>query len=113
MINVVALICVIGSAALVIAADALIKWASHDGTWQQVLYSPKMLLCYVLYFVQIILAIIIFRSKGELSIYTSLFVVFYSMLGVVVGVGLFNERLTGTQITGIVLGMISTYLITR
>ena len=104
------LILVILSAFLVIAADALIKLASNC-SWNKLFYSPLMIACYVFYFVQIILAMMIFKSKGELAVYTNLFVVFYAILGVTFGCLMFNEKLTTTQVVGIVLAIAGAYLL--
>lgn len=113
MISWLPFLSVISSAILVIAADSLIKAASCEGTWRQVMYSPKMLLCYLFYLLQILLAVVIFRSDGQLAIYANLFVVFYSILGVICGMLLFQERLTFTQFVGVALGLIASYLIAK
>lgn len=107
------LILVIFSALLIAAADALIKVASKSANFWQTLKSPWMLLVYVLYFIQILLAIGIFVYKGELAIYTNLFIIFYSILGVALGVFYFQESLTAVQIAGIVLALFGAVLISK
>ncbi len=105
----VRLLLVFASALFVIFADSLIKSSSHEPFLGKCLVLPKMWLCYILYFVQIIFAIWILRH-GMLSIYTNLFVVFYSIFGVISGYLLFAERITPIQWVGVVLGIIAAYL---
>lgn len=69
-----------------------------------------MLLVYFLYLIQIFLAIAIFIFKGELAIYSNLFIVFYGVFGVCVGVMFFGESLGLIQIAGISLGLIGAVL---
>lgn len=102
---------VILSALLVIAADAIIKYASKYNGWVSPLLSPVMMLCYLMYFIQIIAALAIFKSKGSIAIYTNLFVVFYAIFGVLAGVFLFGESITGWKYLGIALAMAGAYIL--
>lgn len=71
-----------------------------------------MWFCYVFYFVQILLGIWIFRSKAELAIYTNLFVIFYSIAGMLCGYFLFSEQINAIQYVGILLGLLGAILMT-
>jgi drug/metabolite transporter (DMT)-like permease len=86
-------------------ADSIIKKVSAGQTFVSVLRDPWMLAVYGLYLVQIFFAIFIFIFKGELAIYTNLFIVFYGIFGIVVGILYFKETLSTVQILGIVLGL--------
>ena len=105
------LIWVFLSALFVILADAFIKKVSLQGSFTTAFLDPWMLLAYALYFLQIILAIIVFTHKGELAIYANLYVVFYSLLGVIVGVLVFKESLSALQIVGGILAIIAAILL--
>ena len=96
---------------LVIAADVLIKRASTQYSWRYVFQSSTMLWAYIMYLVQIVLTVFLFKKTSELAIYTNLFVVFYSIFGVLSGIYLFNENLQTTQWVGIVLALISAILL--
>ena len=101
------LLCLV-SAILIIWADSIIKiQASSNLSLKQGITSKLMLWCYVLYFIQILVAWWLFRLKAELSIYTIMFVIFYSLLGVGLGIMWFGEVLTTMQYIGIFLALIS------
>jgi len=99
------------SAALIILADALIKRASVQGNFASAFFDPWMIAVYVLYFVQILLAVLVFINKGELAIYANLYVVFYCLFGLIVGVLLFKENLSGFQMAGVVLAIVAAVLL--
>lgn len=101
---------VIFSAILIIASDALIKRASGFN-WGSLFVSKAMILCYILYAIQIVFGVFIFRSKGEFSIYTNLFVIFYSILGVVTGYFIFGEKLNIHQYIGITIALVGIVLL--
>jgi drug/metabolite transporter (DMT)-like permease len=65
---------------------------------------------YILYVIQIYLASYIFILKGELAIYTNLFIVFYGIFGIIVGVLYFKESITTIQTIGICFGLCGTIL---
>ena len=93
------------SAVTIIIADSLVKKISDGQNFLSVIRNPWMLLVYGLYLVQIIFAIFIFILKGELAIYTNLFIIFYGVFGVIIGVLFFQEGLTTVQMLGIALGL--------
>ncbi len=97
------------SALTVIVGDSIIKKVS-SGTIMDALRDPWMLVVYALYFVQILFAIYIFVYKGELTIYTTLYVVFYSILGVLSGILIFKESLSAVKGAGIILAVIGAVL---
>lgn len=104
MIGVGALSAVFASAVLIAVADAIIKKLAHGTDFWQAARDPWMLVVYVLYFFQILLAVYIFY-KGDLAIYGNLFIVFYSILMIALGVFFFNEHLTFVQVLGIALAL--------
>ena len=101
------------SAVLVIAADVLIKKASTAYSWSDLFQSAPMLWAYGMYLVQIVLAVLVFRYANGIAIYTNLFVVFYSIFGVLSGLFLFKERLNTTQWAGIALGIIASLMLNQ
>ena len=111
--NSLRLIVVILATLITIIADATIKKISRDGSVSSVLKNPWMIAVYALYFLQILSAIFIFVHKGEFAIYTNLFVVFYSIFGVLSGVLIFQETLSFVQWIGIALALAGVILINR
>lgn len=105
------LIFVFLSAVLIIGADALIKKVSIQGSFSVAFMDPWMIAAYLMYFVQILLAIGIFINKGELAVYTNLFIVFYSLFGVMAGVLFFKESLSIFQLTGVVFAVVAAILL--
>ena len=99
------------SAIFIILADSLIKKISIQGSFAVAFLDPWMLVAYILYFVQILFAIAIFTNKGELAIYTNLFIVFYSLFGVLIGVLFFKESLSYFQMAGIFFAVIAAALL--
>ncbi len=99
------------SAIFVILADAIIKKVSVQGSFVAAFWDPWMLVAYTLYFVQILLAILVFINKGELAIYANLYVIFYCLAGVMVGILLFNEQLSTFQIAGVGLALVAAVLL--
>ena len=99
------------SAFLIAIADSLIKKTSVSGVSYQVFLHPLMLLSYLLYFIQIVIAYYIFSHGGELSIYTNLFIVFYSVFCVLSGLIVFGEHICLIQQIGIVLALVGAVLI--
>lgn len=65
----------------------------------------------LLYFIQILLALYIFVNKADLAIYGNLFVVFYSILMVTLGIIIFGEQLTILQGVGIALALAGVILL--
>ncbi|NTW14648.1 MAG: hypothetical protein HGA31_06535 [Candidatus Moranbacteria bacterium] len=104
----IALICL--SALTIIIADSMIKKISMGQTFSDVLKDPRMIPVYVLYLLQIFLAVPIFLHEGELAIYANLFIVFYGIFSVVFGVYFFRENLSIMQMLGIGLGLIGAVL---
>lgn len=96
---------------ITIIADAIAKKISKDQSMWMVLKNPWMIAVYVLYFFQILSAIYIFMHKGEFAVYTNLFVVFYSIFGVILGILYFQETLSLAQWIGIVFALAGVILI--
>jgi len=96
---------------ITIIADAIVKKISKDGSLTAVIKNPWMIAVYALYFLQILSAVYIFVHKGEFAIYTNLFVVFYSIFGVISGILLFQETLSIAQWIGIALALAGVVLI--
>ena len=111
MSNSMGLLAIFTSAVLIAAADSLIKKASLQGVFSTAVVSWLMVLICVLYFIQILLAVYIFIHHGELSLYANLFIIFYSILTVLSGVLIFEEKITLLQGAGIVLALIGAVLI--
>ncbi len=102
---------IVASALLIIIADTFIKKVSLSGVSSHVLVSPFMLIAYALYFIQILIAVYIFAYGGELAIYANLYIIFYSILGVLFGVLIFNESLSLVQGIGIIFALMGAILI--
>jgi hypothetical protein len=101
----------LASALLIIIADAIIKKESLVHGFTNTFTSPLMILSYLLYFIQIIIAVYIFRKGGELAIYTNLYIIFYSILGILTGVIIFSEHLSIVHYVGIVFALIGAVLL--
>jgi len=98
------------SALTIIVADAIIKKVSAAHTFAAAFQNPWMLVAYALYFIQILLAIYIFIYKGEIALYSNLYVIFYGVFGVIAGIILFQESISMIQLVGVVLGLIGAVL---
>lgn len=99
------------SALLIIVADSIIKKESLSHGILGSIKTPLMFLAYFLYFVQIVIAILIFRKGGELAIYTNLYIIFYSIMGILAGVLVFSEHISIIQYIGIVFALIGAVLL--
>lgn len=102
---------VITTAMLIAVADSLIKKSGMSGDFWSVLFSPWMLGAFALYFLQILLTLYIFLNRGELAIYANLFVAFYSIFAVLLGVLIFKEQISLLQGLGIFVALIGVFLI--
>lgn len=111
MINLVGLAALFASALFVAGADALIKKISGQGDFIGVILNPWFILILFLYFIQILFAIYIFLNKGDLAIYGNIFIIFYSILMVILGVFAFKEHLSYLQYLGIFLGLTGAILL--
>jgi len=109
-INLIKLFLVFFSAATIIIADALIKKISDGNSFFSIIRDPWMILICGLYLVQIFAAIFVFISKGELAIYTNLFIIFYGIFGIVIGVLFFKENISTVQMIGIGFGLLGAVL---
>jgi drug/metabolite transporter (DMT)-like permease len=99
------------TALLVVIADSLIKEVSLKGGFIAALLNPWMLAVLLLYFIQIIIAIVVFENKGELALYVILYDVFYALMGVIIGIVFFEEKLSLVQIIGGALAIIGAILL--
>lgn len=102
---------VLGTALLIAAADSLIKKSGMSGDFFSALMNPLMGSALVLYFIQVLLTLYIFLNKGELAIYANLFVAFYSILTIAIGVLVFKEHISVLQGLGIALALAGVFLI--
>ncbi len=98
------------SAVTIIVADSFIKQISAGQSFISIMKNPWMVLVYALYLIQIFFAILIFIFEGELAIYSNLFIVFYGILGICIGLLFFKEHLGVVQMIGICLGLIGAVL---
>jgi len=105
------MILMLASAVLIIIADTIIKKESISHEFLKSFSSPLMILAYFLYFIQIVIAIYIFKKGGELAIYTNLYIIFYSILGIIAGVLIFSEHISLLQGIGIVFALIGAVLL--
>lgn len=110
MLSVIGIGFVFASAVLIAVADALIKKVAVSGTFSSSVVNPWMAFICILYFIQILLAVYIFQ-KGDLAVYGNLFIVFYSILMVALGVFFFSEQITAVQLFGIVLALVGAVLL--
>ncbi len=99
------------SAVTIIIADSLIKKISAGQTFSQVISNPWIIVICGLYLLQIFLIILVFIFAGELALYVNLFIIFYGILGIIIGISFFKETITTTQFIGITLGLIGAVLI--
>ncbi len=97
------------SALTIIVADAFIKKVSGS-SFRAAFTDPWMILVYILYFSQIIISIYIFLLKSDLAIYANFYIIFYSILSVVISVIAFHEHLSWVQFLGIGLAIIGAVL---
>lgn len=111
MIGTVGILLLFISALLIAIADALIKRVSASGSLLAALLDPWMLVIAALYAIQIIIVTYIFIQKGELAVYGNLFIIFYSVTMVLLGILAFGEHLTIWQGAGIALALIGAVLI--
>lgn len=111
MSNILQIFLMLASAILIIVADAIIKKESLIHGFGSTFLSPLMLLSYFLYFVQIVVAVYIFRKGGELAIYTNLYIIFYSILGIITGVIIFGEHLSFVHYVGILFALVGAILL--
>jgi drug/metabolite transporter (DMT)-like permease len=110
MTNFIRLGLVFFSAVTIIIADSLVKKISAGQTFLHIIKDPWTIAIYALYFVQIIFAMFIFILKGELAIYTNLFIIFYGIFGIIIGIMFFSETITLVQTIGIAFGLVGAIL---
>jgi len=111
MIGMLSISALFACAFLVAAADALLKKMTVSGGFLSMVFNPWMILVCALYFIQVLLALYVFINKGELAIFGNIFIVFYSILTIVMGILLFGEHLSMWQGVGIVLALVGAVLI--
>ena len=111
MLGVIAVTAVFASAILIAVADMLIKKVALSGNFLSAVVNPQMILICVLYLVQVLLAVYVFINKGDLAIYGNLFIVFYSILMVALGMFVFKEHLSLMQSVGVVFALLGAVLI--
>lgn len=111
MLGALGLSVMFASALLVVVADIIIKKVSSPGDFWAAFMHPAMIAVYVLYLVQILLAIYIFMNDGKLAVYGNLYIVFYSVLMLAGGVVFFKEDLTLFQVVGVCAALIGGLLI--
>jgi drug/metabolite transporter (DMT)-like permease len=109
--NIVQLSIIILAGIFVGIADVLIKKIALVGNFWSALKNPLMLIILLLYIVQIIFLIYIFRHHWNLGIVGNLEVVFYSFTMVLLGLLFFGETLSLIQGIGIGLALIGVILI--
>ena len=113
MSKIVAVIILFIAAVLIAFADAFIKKAAVSGTFIASLKSPWLYWSVLFYLAQILLVVYLFLYQWKLGILANVFVVFYSILTVVLGYLMFAEKLAPIQVIGIILGISGVFLMTR
>ncbi|HEV3244726.1 MAG TPA: hypothetical protein VG102_00015 [Candidatus Paceibacterota bacterium] len=111
MLDTVSIVIVFLSAILIAIADAIIKELSLPGKFYAAVFSPWMIAICVLYFIQILMALYVFVHKGDLAIYANVFIVFYSLCMVLLGMLYFGEQLTFVEGLGICLALAGVILL--
>ena len=99
------LILIIISAINISVADAIVKHITTTNTFWGSACSPWTYVAYLLYFIEIWLSILVFKLGGEFTIYTSLFMVFYSIFCLLLGNLYFHDVMTMRQMVGVGLGL--------
>ena len=111
MLGFAAIVAVFASAILIAVADALIKKTAVTGDLWSAVLNPWMLAICGLYLIQILIVVYVFIQKGELAIYGNIFIIFYSISMVLLGVFFFNEQLSLLQYIGIALALTGAILL--
>jgi len=106
MINIFRIILICFSAVAIIVADSFLKKISTGQSFLNIIKDPWMILVLLLYLIQIFFVIFLFIFKIDLAIYSNLFIIFYGIFGVVIGLICFKESLSPIQMCGIGLGLI-------
>ena len=105
MLSLSGMVIIFTSVFVTVIADVLIKKNAESGGFLHTLFSPWMIVICLLYFAQILLTLYIFVRKADLAIYGNIFVVFYAILMVTLGVLIFKEHLTLWQGVGIAFAL--------
>jgi drug/metabolite transporter (DMT)-like permease len=110
MINVVQIILILLSGVTIAVADALIKKISIQGGFWVTMMNPLMWIVYILYFVQIVFAVVVFLYQKELAVYSNIFLIFYSFSSLALGFLMFKEHINTVQLLGILLAIVAVML---
>jgi multidrug transporter EmrE-like cation transporter len=113
MLNALQVTLVLITALMIGVADALIKKIAAAPSFAQALRDPWMLAILFLYFLQVVIIVYIFTRKGDLLIYGNIFIIFYSVTTVLLGLLIFKENLSLVKIIGIILALAGAFLINR
>lgn len=113
MLNSLQITLILISTLMIGAADAIIKKVGAAHSFAVALKDPWLILACLLYLLQIGIIVYIFVHKGDLVVYGNIFIIFYSITTVLLGLLVFKEHVSVTQIIGIVLALIGAVLINR
>lgn len=108
-----AVLILLAAAVLIAAADALIKQSAISGNFLAALRTPWLWAAVVLYLAEILLTVYLFLKHWQLGVAANVFVIFYSLGTVLLGYLFFQERLSLMQASGILLGLIGIFLMTK
>ena len=111
MIGILGISALFACAVLVAAADALLKQMSVSTSFSSIVFNPWMIVVCLLYFIQVLFAVYVFMNKGGLAVFGNIFIVFYSVLTIVMGILIFGEHLSMWQGIGIALALVGAILI--
>jgi drug/metabolite transporter (DMT)-like permease len=104
---------VLVSTVIVGVADMLIKKVASVHSFAMAIRNPWVIVAFLLYLIQVAMIVYIFVRKGDLVIYGNIFIIFYAITTALLGLLVFKERLSITQIIGIVLAVVGAILINR
>jgi drug/metabolite transporter (DMT)-like permease len=113
MLNPLQITLILISTLMIGAADAIIKKVGAANSFGVALKDPWLILASLLYLLQIGIIVYIFVHKGDLVVYGNIFIIFYSITTVLLGLLVFKEHISLTQIIGIVFALIGAVLINR
>lgn len=105
------LLLILLAGAFVALADILTKKFSVNQNFWTAIKNPWFLLVILLYIFQIAIFVYVFTKKWNLGAVGAVQNIFYVLIVVLVGVVMFREKVSAVQATGVVLALISLFLI--
>ncbi len=113
--SIVAVVILFVAAILIAVADGFIKQAAVAGNLNYIAAMQTWWFygSIFLYLIQILLVLYLFLGQWKLGIAGNVFNIFYSLTTILIGYLFFHENLTPTQTSGILLGLLGVFLMTR